>query len=223
MIFLLKQNGFSTWVHPDIAFIFVFLAFQSYLTLSLAQLGQKNEGEKFVQIQTASFAIRFICSILFIAFFAYSHRPQIYLFVGNFLVVTFRHLSPLFATFWYIFSKIFRTCPHCCHFVATLSPRCRHFVVTVVTLSSPVATLSSPVATLSSPVATLSPLCRHFSPLCRHFSPLSRHRRKLAAAHIPNLLKSIKDWWTQMGRDSCLEQLAPPRIRAVHGGGGMGV
>ena len=87
MIFLLKQSGFSTWVHPDIAFIFVFLAFQSYLTLSLAQLGQKNEGEKFVQIQTASFAIRFICSILFIAFFAYSHRPQIYLFVGNFFVL----------------------------------------------------------------------------------------------------------------------------------------
>jgi hypothetical protein len=26
-----------------------------------------------------------------------------------------------------------------------------------------------------------------------------------------------------MGRDSCLERLAPPRIRAVHGGGGMGV
>ena len=87
LIFLLKQSGFTSWLHPDIDFIFVFLAFQSYLTWSLAQLGQKNEGEKFVQIQTASFAIRFIFSILFIAFFAYSHTPEIYLFVGNFFVL----------------------------------------------------------------------------------------------------------------------------------------
>ena len=87
LIFLLKHSGFTSWLHPDIAFIFVFLTFQSYLTWSLAQLGQKNEGEKFVQIQTASFTIRFIFSILFIAFFAYSHTPEIYLFVGNFFVL----------------------------------------------------------------------------------------------------------------------------------------
>ncbi len=82
-----SQSSLAHLLHPDLKFIFVFLLFQSYLTLQLAQFGQKNEGEKFVQFQTASFAIRFILSILFIAFFAYSHAPQIYLFVGNFFVL----------------------------------------------------------------------------------------------------------------------------------------
>ena len=83
----ISQSSLAHFLHPDLKFIFVFLLFQSYLTLQLAQFGQKNEGEKFVQFQTASFAIRFILGILFIAFFAYSHTPQIYLFVGNFFVL----------------------------------------------------------------------------------------------------------------------------------------
>jgi len=85
LIFLLKQSGFTSWLHPDIAFIFVFLAFQSYLTWSLAQLGQKNEGEKFVQIQTASFAIRFIFSILFIAFLRILIRQKFICSLATFL------------------------------------------------------------------------------------------------------------------------------------------
>jgi hypothetical protein len=83
----ISQSPWAYLLHPELKFIFVFLLFQSYLTLQLAQFGQKNEGEKFVQFQTASFGIRFILSILFIAFFAYSHTPQIYLFVGNFFVL----------------------------------------------------------------------------------------------------------------------------------------
>lgn len=83
----ISQSPWAHLLHPDLKFIFVFLLFQSYLTLQLAQLGQKNDGRNFVQFQTASFGIRFIFSILFIAFFAYSHTPQIYLFVGNFFVL----------------------------------------------------------------------------------------------------------------------------------------
>ncbi len=83
----IHQTEFAQYLHADLLFIFVFLAFQSYLTLSLGQIAQRNEGEKFVQVQTASFAIRFILSILFIGFFAYSHTPEIYLFIGNFFVL----------------------------------------------------------------------------------------------------------------------------------------
>ena len=112
------------------------------------------------------------------------------------LVVTFRHFwSPLSATFR--------------HFSSIFSAKCSESVVIIATLS------------------LLFTTCRHLSPLlvvtfC-HFLPLSatfrhfrlslfgtfRYRLKLAAAHIPNLLKSINDWWTQMGRDSCLELLCP--------------
>jgi hypothetical protein len=80
-------SSMAQYLHADLKYIFVFLLFQSYLTLQLAQFGQKNDGEKFVQFQTASFAIRFVLSILFITFFAYTHTPQIYLFVGNFFVL----------------------------------------------------------------------------------------------------------------------------------------
>lgn len=83
----ISQSMLAKYLHPDLKYICAFLLFQSYLTLQLAQKGQKNEGEKFVQFQTASFAIRFILSILFLAFFIYTHTTQIYLFVGNFFVL----------------------------------------------------------------------------------------------------------------------------------------
>lgn len=82
-----NQSPLAQYLHPDLKIIFIFLLFQSYLTLQLAQLGLKNDGEKFIQFQTASFGIRFVLSILFIAYFAYTHTPQIYLFVGNFFIL----------------------------------------------------------------------------------------------------------------------------------------
>ncbi|MEN9296677.1 MAG: hypothetical protein RJA42_946 [Bacteroidota bacterium] len=74
-------------MHPDLKFIFVFLLFQPYLTFNLAQLGLKNEGEKFIPFQMISLTIRFILSVVFIGYFAYIHTPNMVLFASNFFVL----------------------------------------------------------------------------------------------------------------------------------------
>ena len=87
ILFALHESPWTQVLHPDVAFIFVFLAFQSYLTFSIAQIGLKDGKEKFIQFQMINLTIRFILSLSFIGFFAYSGTPEIFLFVINFFVL----------------------------------------------------------------------------------------------------------------------------------------
>lgn len=87
ILYALAQTSVETYLHPDLKFIFVFLLFQTYLTFNLAQLGLKNDGEKFIPFQLISLTIRFILSVIFIGFFAYIHTPEMVLFASNFFVL----------------------------------------------------------------------------------------------------------------------------------------
>jgi len=87
LLYGLAQTSVLTYMHPDLKFIFVFLLFQTYLTFNLAQLGLKNEGEKFIPFQMISLTIRFILSVVFIGYFAYIHTPNMVLFASNFFVL----------------------------------------------------------------------------------------------------------------------------------------
>jgi hypothetical protein len=87
LLYSVGQTSLALYLHPYLKFIFVFLLFQTYLTLNLAQLGLKNEGEKFIPFQMISLTIRFILSVIFIGYFAYSHTPDMVLFTSNFFVL----------------------------------------------------------------------------------------------------------------------------------------
>ena len=87
ILYLVHLSPLAHLLHPHITFIFAFLAFQSYLTFSIAQIGLKDGKEKFIQFQLINLTIRFILSISFIGFFAYSGTPEIFLFVVNFFVL----------------------------------------------------------------------------------------------------------------------------------------
>ena len=87
LLYGLAQTSALTYMQPDLKFIFVFLLFQTYLTFNLAQLGLKNEGEKFIPFQMISLTIRFILSVVFIGYFAYIHTPNMVLFASNFFVL----------------------------------------------------------------------------------------------------------------------------------------
>lgn len=87
VLYALAQTSLVTYLHPDLKFIFVFLFFQSYLTLNLAQFGLKNAGEKFIPFQMITLTIRFILCVIFIGFFAYINTPDMVLFVSNFFVL----------------------------------------------------------------------------------------------------------------------------------------
>ena len=87
LLYGLAQTSVLAYMHPDLKFIFVFLLFQTYLTFNLAQLGLKNEGEKFIPFQMISLTIRFILSVVFIGYFAYIHTPDMVLFASNFFVL----------------------------------------------------------------------------------------------------------------------------------------
>ena len=87
LLFLVHISPWGNLLHPDVTFIFAFLTFQSYLTFSIAQIGLKDGKEKFIQFQMINLTIRFILSLSFIGFFAYSSTPEIFLFVINFFVL----------------------------------------------------------------------------------------------------------------------------------------
>jgi hypothetical protein len=87
LLYGLAQTSVLAYMHPDLKFIFVFLLFQTYLTFNLAQLGLKNDGEKFIPFQMISLTIRFILSVVFIGYFAYIHTPDMVLFASNFFVL----------------------------------------------------------------------------------------------------------------------------------------
>jgi hypothetical protein len=87
ILYALMQTSFQTYLHPELKFIFVFLLFQTYLTLNLAQLGLKKDGEKFIPFQLISLTIRFIFSVVFIGYFAYIHTVDMVLFASNFFVL----------------------------------------------------------------------------------------------------------------------------------------
>jgi hypothetical protein len=87
LLFLVHISPWGNLLHPDVTFIFAFLAFQSYLTFSIAQIGLKDGKEKFIQFQMINLTIRFVLSLSFIGFFAYSGTPEIFLFVINFFVL----------------------------------------------------------------------------------------------------------------------------------------
>jgi hypothetical protein len=87
LLFLVHISPLGNLLHPDVTFIFAFLAFQSYLTFSIAQIGLKDGKEKFIQFQMINLTIRFVLSLSFIGFFAYSSTPEIFLFVINFFVL----------------------------------------------------------------------------------------------------------------------------------------
>lgn len=87
ILYGIHQSPWAYLLHPNAAYIWVFLAFQSYLTFSIAQIGLKDGKEKFIQFQLINLTIRFILSLSFIGFFAYSGTSQISLFVINFFVL----------------------------------------------------------------------------------------------------------------------------------------
>jgi hypothetical protein len=87
ILYAVHLSPWTQLLHPNVSMIFVFLAFQSYLTFNIAQIGLKNGKEKFVQLQLINLTIRFVLSLSFIGFFAYSGTPEIYLFVINFFVL----------------------------------------------------------------------------------------------------------------------------------------
>jgi len=87
LLFLVHISPWGNQLHPDVTFIYAFLAFQSYLTFSIAQIGLKDGKEKFIQFQMINLTIRFVLSLSFIGFFAYSGTPEIFLFVINFFVL----------------------------------------------------------------------------------------------------------------------------------------
>jgi hypothetical protein len=87
LLFLVHISPWGNLLHPDVTFIFAFLAFQSYLTFSIAQIGLKDGKEKFIQFQMINLTIRFVLSLSFFGFFAYSSTPEIFLFVINFFVL----------------------------------------------------------------------------------------------------------------------------------------
>lgn len=87
ILFAIHLSTYANMLHPKISFIFAFLAFQSFLTFSIAQIGLKDGKEKFVQLQVVNLTIRFIISISFIGFFAYSGTADIFLFIINFFVL----------------------------------------------------------------------------------------------------------------------------------------
>lgn len=87
ILYAVHLSPFAQLLHPSANLIFVFLAFQSYLTFSIAQIGMKDGKEKFIQFQLINLTIRFILSLSFIGFFAYSGTKEIYLFVINFFVL----------------------------------------------------------------------------------------------------------------------------------------
>ncbi|MFM7020590.1 MAG: hypothetical protein ACKOXC_07300 [Aquirufa sp.] len=87
ILYGIHQSPWPHILHPNISFIVVFLAFQSYLTYSIAQIGLKDGKEKFIQFQMINLTIRFLLSLSFIGFFAYSGTPQIFLFGINFFVL----------------------------------------------------------------------------------------------------------------------------------------
>jgi hypothetical protein len=87
LLYLVNLSPLGIYLHPKVTFIYVFLAFQSYLTFIIAQIGLKDGKEKFTQFQLANLTIRFILSLSFIGFFAYSGTPEIFLFVVNFFVL----------------------------------------------------------------------------------------------------------------------------------------
>ena len=87
ILYAVHVSPWSQLLHPNVPMIFVFLVFQSYLTFNIAQIGLKDGKEKFVQFQLVNLTIRFILSLSFIGFFAYSGTQEIYLFVINFFVL----------------------------------------------------------------------------------------------------------------------------------------
>ncbi len=87
ILYGIHQSPWAYLLHPNATYIWVFLAFQSYLTFSIAQIGLKDGKEKFIQFQLINLTIRFILSLSFIGFFAYSGTSQISLFVINFFVL----------------------------------------------------------------------------------------------------------------------------------------
>ncbi|MEY3631587.1 MAG: hypothetical protein RL408_1141 [Bacteroidota bacterium] len=87
ILWALGQTPLLPYLHPELKFIFVFLLFQTYLTFNLANLGSKNNGEKYIPFQMLTLSIRFILSVVFIGYFAYIHTPNMVLFASNFFVL----------------------------------------------------------------------------------------------------------------------------------------
>ena len=49
LLYLVNLSPLGIYLHPKVTFIYVFLAFQSYLTFIIAQIGLKDGKEKFTQ------------------------------------------------------------------------------------------------------------------------------------------------------------------------------
>jgi hypothetical protein len=87
ILWALAQTSLLPYLHPELKFIFVFLLFQTYLTFNLANLGSKNNGEKYIPFQMLTLSIRFILSVVFIGYFAYIQTSNMVLFASNFFVL----------------------------------------------------------------------------------------------------------------------------------------
>ena len=87
ILWALAQTSLLPYLHPELKFIYVFLLFQTYLTFNLANLGSKNDGEKYIPFQMLTLSIRFILSVVFIGYFAYIRTPNMVLFASNFFVL----------------------------------------------------------------------------------------------------------------------------------------
>lgn len=87
ILYLLHSSPWGNLIHPQIRYIMAFLIFQSYLTIGISQISPKSGKEKFVHFQLINLTIRFISSLSFIGFFAYTGTPEIFLFAINFFVL----------------------------------------------------------------------------------------------------------------------------------------
>lgn len=87
VLYLLHSSPWGNLIHPQIRYIMAFLIFQSYFTIGIAQISPKSGKEKFVHFQLINLTIRFISSLSFIGFFAYTGTPEIFLFAINFFVL----------------------------------------------------------------------------------------------------------------------------------------
>ena len=87
ILYLVHISPWGNLIHPQITYILAFLIFQSYLTIAISQISPKSGKEKFVHFQLINLTIRFISSLSFVGFFAYTGTPEIFLFTINFFVL----------------------------------------------------------------------------------------------------------------------------------------
>ena len=95
LVFAIK-NLRPEWIHGEILIIWAFFTFLGYLSHLLHGFGMEKDREKLVPFHMAAQGIRFLCSLIFVGFYAYLKIENIYLFIIDFFVLY------LFSTYFEI-------------------------------------------------------------------------------------------------------------------------